>query len=300
MPSWIWFTLGAVSFQTVRFMLQKQLSQVALGAGGATFARFLYSAPVVLAGLLIWVGSTGRDWPALTAAFWPYVLAGGLAQIFATLSMVALFKTRHFAVGITFKKTETLLTVFVGLIVLGETISLAGFAAILLGMVGVLILSDSGGVEVRGLRRFWNRAAGLGLLSGLLLAMSGVFYRGATLQVQTEDSMLRAILTLAAVGMSQLIGMGGWMALYDRGELVRVTRAWKTAGWIGLTSMAGSICWFNAFTLQTAAYVNAVGQVEVVLSLLASVLFFHEKLSAREYWGIALISASVLGLILLL
>ena len=79
MELWVIITLAAAAVQTVRFMLQKQLSQVALGAGGATFARFLYSAPVVLAGLLIWVGSTGRDWPALTPAFWPYVLAGGLA-----------------------------------------------------------------------------------------------------------------------------------------------------------------------------------------------------------------------------
>lgn len=47
MQSWILFTLVAVVFQTLRFMLQKHLASAALSPSGATFARFLWSAPVV-------------------------------------------------------------------------------------------------------------------------------------------------------------------------------------------------------------------------------------------------------------
>jgi len=42
-------TIAAAIFQTLRFMLQKSLNAVTLSATGATFARFLYSAPLVLA-----------------------------------------------------------------------------------------------------------------------------------------------------------------------------------------------------------------------------------------------------------
>ena len=72
----------------------------------------------------------------------------------------------------------------------------------------------------------------------------------------------------------------------------------RTGVFVGLTSLCGSFCWFFAFTLQAAAYVKAVGQVELVLSLLASVLFFGEKISARELVGMAILSGSILMLVL--
>ena len=43
--------------------------------------------------------------------------------------------------------------------------------------------------------------------------------------------------------------------------------------------MAGTMGWFTAFTLQKAAYVYALGQVELILSLAASVLFFRESVT---------------------
>jgi len=68
---------------------------------------------------------------------------------------------------------------------------------------------------------------------------------------------------------------------------------------LGLTGMLGSIFWFTAFTLQNAAYVFAVGQIEVIFSLAASYLFFKEKMATRELVGIFFLSGSILGLILL-
>ena len=64
-------------------------------------------------------------------------------------------------------------------------------------------------------------------------------------------------------------------------------------------SLAGSFCWFFAFTLQAAAFVKAVGQIELALSLLASVMFFGEKITARELIGMALLCGSILLLVLL-
>jgi drug/metabolite transporter (DMT)-like permease len=108
---------------------------------------------------------------------------------------------------------------------------------------------------------------------------------------------VRALITLVVVVTSQLLLMSVWLVWREKGEISRVISGWRVTSLVGLTSVAGSYCWFSAFTLQNAAYVYAVGQTEVILSLLASVLFFREKLSSREGIGIALISASVLALI---
>ncbi|OWU82888.1 membrane protein [Oceanicola sp. 22II-s10i] len=299
METWVLFTFGAVVFQTLRFMVQKQLSTSSLSASGATFARFIYSAPLVLAAVPFLLNIYGLDWPHFSLTFWLYAWVGGITQIFATVFVLLIFRSRHFAVGVTLKKTEVLLTAIVSLAVLGEGVSLPALVAIMVGLAGVLLLSDLPGGDAPLWRRIGNRAAVLGIGSGVLFALSGVCYRGATLEIAADEPLVRAVVTLAAVGMSQLIGMGLWLRLREPGEIGRVVGAWRTAGLVGLTSLFGSVCWFTAFTLQNATYVYAVGQSEVILSLMAGYLFFRERLSSREIVGIGLITASVLSLILL-
>ncbi len=293
--AWVYLSIAAAAFQTLRFVLQKRLSMGTLSAGGATFARFVYSAPFVAALAILALG--GAPVPELASGFWAYALTGGGAQIGATWCVVALFARRNFAVGITLKKTEVVQTALVGLLVLGDRVSAPAAAAIVLGLFGVLALSDLPSLTAGRIRRIFNPSAGLGLLSGALFAVSAVCYRGATLAVDNDDALLRALLTLAAVTLSQTVAMSAWLAWREPGQLARVARAWRGAIWIGLAGLAGSLCWFTAFTLQNAALVFAVGQVEVIFSLLASVLIFRERVTPREAGGIALLTGSILVLV---
>ena len=297
---WILVTLAAAAFQTVRFMLQKYLATATLSAGGATFARFLYSMPFILALLIWYMRFYGAPWPKIIASFWGFGLLGAVSQILATVCVVLLFKERNFAVGITFKKTEVIQTVLVGWLLLGEGVSALGFAAIALGIVGLLLLSS--GPETSGfkLAHFTNRAAGLGIASGVLFAFSAVSYRGATFAVAADDAVLRALVTLAAVVAMQTAIMLVWLRLREPGQIGTVWSARRIAVWIGLTSMGGSLCWFIAFALQNAAYVKALGQVELILSVAASTLFFKERISAREWAGMAVLVGSILMLILVI
>ena len=179
MELWIPVTLAAASFQTARFMLQKTLSTTRLSAAGATFARFLYSAPFVLIALAIYLFATGKSLPPLGPAFWGFAAVGGLTQILATVFVVMLFKQRNFAVGITFKKTEVIQTALVGWVVLGEGVSLPAFLAILIGLIAVLILSKTPEITGPWWRQLTSRGPLLGLGSGVRFAISGVTYRGA-------------------------------------------------------------------------------------------------------------------------
>jgi drug/metabolite transporter (DMT)-like permease len=299
MEPWIALSIMAAAFQTVRFMLQKALSMGALSALGATFARFAYAAPMALALALGYLAWRGAAFPALGGMFWTYVLIGGLAQILATWCVVLLFAERNFAVGITFKKTEVIQTALVGFIILGDRVSAGGMVAILIGLLGVLVLSEMPASGGRGLHRFMSRATGLGLASGALFAVSAVGYRAATLEVPSEDAFLRAFFTVSCVTLSQTLALAAWLRWREPGQLTAVWAARGRAVWMGLASMGGSVGWFSAFTMQNAAYVFAVGQVEVIFSIAASVLFFKERITRRELAGIALLTASILLLILL-
>lgn len=282
-------------------MLQKHLKSTKLSTAGATFSRFLYSAPLVALLLVVYVRVSGVLLPDPDLRFWLFALTGGLAQILATMCVVALFSHRSFAVGITFKKTEVLQTALLGFVVLGEGVSAWGLGAILVGFIGVILLSDNRAEGRTGLRaRLLNRAAGLGLLSGILFAVSATGYRGASLSLGLDVPFFaRACFTLAVVTASQTGAMALWLLIREPGEMHRVVANWRVAGLVGVTSMIGSLGWFTAFTLQNAAYVKALGQIELLFSFLASTLFFREKTTPRELVAMLFLTGSILLLVVL-
>ncbi|QMU56894.1 MAG: EamA family transporter [Boseongicola sp.] len=290
MELWVILSICAALAQTARFALQKVLAGATLSPAAATWARFLWSAPVIAAVVTTYVAVTPASLPSFEPQFWPYALGGGLAQILATVCTVSLFKQRAFAVGITFKKTEVMLTALAGLVILGDHISPVGAAFIALGFVGVLLLSnppEGGGI--------FNRGVALGLASGVFFALSAVGYRGATLAVLSDDTFLVSGITLALVTTSQTIALGFWLWRREMGQIAATLATWRTGLLVGVTSLIGSWCWFAAFSLQNAAYVFAVGQIELIFSLIAGVLFFRERPSARELLGMGVITASVIA-----
>lgn len=289
---WIFLTVGAAALQTLRLMQQKRLKALGLSTVGASFARFLFAAPLALA-LLAGLVAAGHPVVTVTAGFVPYVLAGAVGQIFGTLCTVALFSERSFAVGSAFTKSETLQVAAFSALLLGEPVSAPGWAAIFLGTAGVVLLSFPPG----GWGGLWNRGAALGLAGGAFFALSAIGYRGATLAVSSADALFRATLALAAVTAFQTVAMGGWLLWRDRAELGRVARGWRATAPVGANSMAGSLLWFTAFALMNAAYVRSLGQVELIFSVAASVLVFRERVTARELAGIALLAAAVAGIV---
>ena len=291
MALWIPITIAAAAVQTLRFLLQRQLRGVGLSTGGATFARFVFAAPLAVLRAL-WL--TGGAVPALSPACWGWAVAGGVAQIVATFCTVALFHERNFAVGIAFTKTETVQVAAFSAVALDETVSRTGLAAIGVGLAGVLLLTRA---RQAGAARIWNRATGLGLAAGALFGVSAVGSRGATVALP-GDFFLRAAVTLACVTVFQTVAMALWLRWREPGELGRVARAWERVLPVGVTGMLGSLGWFTAFSLQNAAYVRAVGQVEVVFTVLAGWLILNERLTLREAAGIALVVASLVLIVL--
>jgi len=109
---------------------------------------------------------------------------------------------------------------------------------------------------------------------------------------------MRAAVTLACVLVLQTLVMGIYMRLREAGELTRLFAAWKVALWVGITGMLASACWFTAMTLQNVAYVRAVGQIELVFTFIASLVFFRESTNVKEVVGILLIVGGILLLLL--
>ena len=109
---------------------------------------------------------------------------------------------------------------------------------------------------------------------------------------------MQAAFTLACVTVFQTLVMAIYMRLREPGQITRVIQAWRVAGWVGLSGMMGSAGWFTAMTIQNAAYVRALGQIELVFTFAASYFFFHEQTNRIELFGIALVIGGILILLL--
>ncbi len=290
MELWVAFSILAAGAQTLRFAVQKVLAGGRLSPAAATWARFLWSWPLAAVLAFTYGAVSGAVWPDFTLGFFVYGFLGGTFQILATICTVTLFSMRAFAVGITFKKSEVILTALVGYLLLGDVVSGLGMTAIAIGLIGVLLLLDppEGG-------SIFNRAAGLGILSGVLFAISAVTYRGATLALNTGDPVLTGGVTLAVVALWQTATLGIWLWWKEPGQIMETLGAWRQTSIVSVFSLIGSWSWFAAFSLMNAAFVFAVGQIELIFSLLMGALWFRESLKPRELLGMGVLTTSILA-----
>ena len=292
---WIPVTIAAAFLQNLRSVLQKSIKG-RLSTTGAAYARFLYAWPLAL--LYVWglAAIGGYEIPAPNAEFLIYCLAGGLSQILFTVVLLWMFTFRSFAVGTTFSKLEVVLIALLGAVLLDDTVSPLAILAIAIGALGTIALSlTATKLNLAGLvQGLGEKATLVGLLCAALLGSSVVFYRGAALALNGQDFVMVAAYTLSVALVMQTIMMGAWFVFFDRPELTRVLREWRHAAPVGLVGMACSVCWFTAFTLQNAAYVRALGQIELIFTFIASVFYFREKVTLIETIGIALIVSAIL------
>ena len=185
--------------------------------------------------------------------------------------------------------------------------TLAGFgllqtatATCIVSVVGVIMLTvaRTGLDDDRGwYRRLWNKAALVGLGSGLFFAIASLCLRQASLSFGIDNSLFTAGLTLVTMVVLQTGIMLTWVAARTPAQLRVIGREWRLCSFVGVTSALGSVGWFVAMTLERASYVKALGQIEFLFALAISATFFRERSSRLELFGMCLIASGILALI---
>src|SRR3982075_215546 len=190
-PSWLWaaFTLVAASAQTVRNATQRELT-ARLGTVGATHVRFLFGFPFALIFLIAVMIALRQELPGPPLIFWAWVIDGALAQVAATALMLAAMNDRSFVVVYAYIKTEPVQVALFGLVFLGDAVTPAMAAAILIATTGVVIMALKPGTSMD------VRAAALGLAAGAMFAASAVGFRGAILSLGLPSYVMAATFTL--------------------------------------------------------------------------------------------------------
>ena len=293
LESWVFWSLLAATMQAVRTAAQKSLV-VSISPLGATLVRYLFGLPFVAMYLGWLLVDRGVPIPAVNTLFITYGIAAGFLQIFATILLIRLFTLRNFAVGSCYTRTEILITAVIGLTVFGELVSGLGWMAMSACVVGLVLITLSKSGKISDL---WNLSSLYGLGAGLAFSLTSLLIRQASLSFGLDDAMFTAALTLAYMILVQTLMCLAMLVRQNAAELRIIMREWKTSMFVGATSVVGSAGWFTAFTLERAAYVKTLGQVEFVLTLAISIFYFKERPKKMELLGMAVL---ISGVILLL
>jgi drug/metabolite transporter (DMT)-like permease len=292
---WIPITIAGAFFQNLRSACQKHLKG-RLSTGTVTYARFFYAWPFAL--LYVWSLNTfgGMAYPTIQGNFLLYCVLGGLSQIIFTALLIWMFSFRNFAVGTTYSKTETAQVALLAFLLLGDTLSLGAIFAIALSVAGVMAMSVAQTqITFRALfTSLGEKSTIIGLTSGFFLGASVVFYRGAALELNYDGAVMPAAFALAVSVVLQTIFMGIYIVWREPGQMTALLREWRWAGLVGVSGALASVFWFTAFTMENAALVRAVGQVELLFTFLASTLFFKERSNRLEIIGILMVVGGIL------
>jgi drug/metabolite transporter (DMT)-like permease len=288
---WIPITLAAATFQILRTSRQHEL-RTQLSPAAAGFVRFLYGAPFALAFGCVWFWVLGHDVPSVPSRFWVHAALAGVSQIAATNALLRAFRERDFAVGTVYSKSEVIAVAVAGAVGLGEPLALPGWAGAVLVTVGVAWLASNGSFTSL-LRRAGDPAALMGLLAGAGFALASVFIRAASRTMGEAPAFDRALITLMAMLTIQTAVNTAAFAIVDRHELPKALRAWKPAVWVGLFSVLGSMGWAWALTLENAAKVRTLGQVELIMAFAIAHLTLGDRHARHEYAASTVVLAGV-------
>lgn len=290
---WIVFTLVAAASQTVRNLLQRELTTT-LGTLGATMVRFLYGLPFGILFLALVLLATGHTLPIPGLETYGWAAMGAVAQIAATALMLAAMQSRSIVVVTAYTKTEPVLVAVFGLALLGDPVTIGVISAILLATAGVLLMTwpkKSAG------EMFSPQPTILGISSAALFGLSAVGFRGAITALGSGNYVVDASTTLVIGLLMQTLILTAWLLVRDRTTLSAILAAWRQSAPAGFAGAFASQMWFLAFALESAARVRTLALVEIFFSQLLAGQLLKQKAGVAEWIGIALVAGGVVLLL---
>ena len=123
------------------------------------------------------------------------------------------------------------------------------------------------------------------LLSAIFAALTAIFAKVGVENVNTDfATFVRTVVILLALA-TILVGTGQWQLLGSVSG-----RSYLFLILSGLATGGSWLCYFRALKLGEAARVAPIDKLSVVLVAIFGTVFLHERLSAANWIGVALIT----------
>ena len=294
--NWIVVTVIAAFFQNLRSSFQKKINKD-VSTIASTYVRFSFALPLALVLFFIYFREVSVINEILNQpGFLINVTLASIFQVIFTFVLLYLFKFSNFVVGTSLSKTEVVQVAIFEYLILNEKLSKLGISGILISTLGVIILS------IKDLKYFlyniFSKTTLIGLVSGLFLALSIVYFRSAALSLENFDSNFEKVISTLLFGLLiPTIILTLYLLVFEKKEFRKLYNDRYDCMLIGIGGFFASLSWFYAFTLIQASFVRAVGQIELLFSYFSSKYLFKEKVRFTEIVGIIIF---VIGVSILL
>ena len=283
--NWIVVTIIAAFFQNLRSSFQKKINKD-VSTIASTYVRFSFALPLALVLFFIYFREVSVINEILNQpGFLINVTLASIFQVIFTFVLLYLFKFSNFVVGTSLSKTEVVQVAIFEYLILNEKLSKLGISGILISTLGVIILS------IKDLKYFlyniFSKTTLIGLVSGLFLALSIVYFRSAALSLENFDSNFEKVISTLLFGLLiPTIILTLYLLVFEKKEFRKLYNDRYDCMLIGIGGFFASLSWFYAFTLIQASFVRAVGQIELLFSYFSSKYLFKEKIKLTEILGI--------------
>ena len=294
--NWILVTVIAAFFQNLRSSFQKKINKE-VSTIASTYVRFSFALPLVLLLFVLYFREVSIIKEIIMQpSFLLNVTVASIFQVLFTFVLLYLFKFSNFVVGTSLSKTEIIQVAIFEYLILNEKLSILGISGIIISTVGVIILSIKN-LKIF-LKNIFSKTTLIGLISGLFLALSVVYFRTAALSLENFDSNFEKVLSTLLFGLLiPTLILTIYLLIFERGEFRKLYKDKYDCMLIGVGGFFASLSWFYAFTLIQASFVRAVGQIEILFSYFSSKYLFKEKIRVIEIIGILIF---VIGVTILL
>ena len=296
--NWVLITAIASLSQTLRSVFQKNLIED-VGVLASAYSRFIFALPfVALLAVFFLDNQELVILKNLSSTVWFFLIAASICQILFTIILIKLFTLRSFAIGVAFSKTEVIQTTLLEIIIIGFILTSQVLLAIIIGFIGMLFMSKQKLIGNVGYNTLFFKQVTLGVSCGIFLGLSSVLYKVA-LDSVTSDLIYKKVLVLSFLALAFQSAIFGIYILVTEGtqNALKLMLIWKRGLPVGFFACAATFCWFYAFSLVDATLVRAVGQLEIVFSVLISFIFYKERITGFELIGMSLITISILALL---
>ncbi len=296
--SWVLITAIASLSQTLRSVFQKNIIED-VGVLASAYSRFIFALPfVALLAVFFLDIEELLILNNLSVKTWFFLVTASICQILFTIILIKLFTLRSFAIGVAFSKTEVIQTTLLEIVIIGFILTSHVLLAIIIGFIGMLFMSKQKLIGNVGHSRLFLQQVILGVSCGIFLGLSSVLFKVA-LDSVAIDIIYKKVIVLSFMALAiQSVIFGAYIVIADeKKKLDKLFNIWKKGLPVGFFGCSATFCWFYAFSLVDATLVRAVGQLEIVFSVLMSYIFYKERITGSELIGMSLITISILALL---
>ena len=286
---WIFFAAGSALFAGATAILAK----CGIRKTDSTVATAIRTIVVlVFAWIMVLVAGSQDQLGSLGGTTLLFLILSGLATGASWLCYFRALQIGDINKVVPIDKSSTVLTILLAFLLLGEPIGLfQGIGVALIGVGTFLMIEPKPAAErAAPQKRGWMLYAfGSAIFASLTAILGKVGIQGV------ESNLGTAVRTGVVLVMA-------WLMVLVTGKTNLVKQVpQRELGFIclsGLATGASWLCYYRALQDGPASVVVPIDKLSILVTVAFSYLVFHERLTARSGWGLVLVTAGTLAMLL--